>query len=90
MVHDEVELAAATWKWKTGGGHKGHNGLRSIIQLGNADFLRIRIGVGRPDNENIALADFLLSKLNSSVMQKIHSCFPDILSSLQEKIPLIT
>lgn len=49
VLHDELDLVAGTVRVKIGGGHGGHNGLRSIIEyLGTADFIRVRIGVGRP------------------------------------------
>ena len=48
VVHDDLDLEAGTVRVKVGGGAGGHNGLRSIIQhLGN-DFVRVRIGIGRP------------------------------------------
>jgi hypothetical protein len=47
---------------KFGGGHKGHNGLRSIMGVtGSADFHRIRVGVSRPANRDDGIADYLLS-----------------------------
>jgi PTH1 family peptidyl-tRNA hydrolase len=49
VVHDELEIAAGDVKVKAGGGHGGHNGLRSIIdKMGTRDFVRLRIGIGRP------------------------------------------
>ena len=49
IVHDELDLDAGRLKLKQGGGLAGHNGLRSIVQhLGTTDFVRLRIGVGRP------------------------------------------
>lgn len=49
VVHDDIDLPFGTVRGKAGGGHGGHNGLRSIISaLGSADFLRVRVGVGRP------------------------------------------
>lgn len=49
VLHDELDLPLGTVRVKSGGGHGGHNGLRSIIeQIGTAEFIRIRIGVGRP------------------------------------------
>jgi len=49
VVHDEIDLPFGTLRVKMGGGHGGHNGLRSIIEaLGHGDFLRLRLGVGRP------------------------------------------
>ncbi|MEI6305438.1 MAG: aminoacyl-tRNA hydrolase [Deltaproteobacteria bacterium] len=49
VVHDELDLPFGTVRFKQGGGHGGHNGLRSIKELlGQDDFLRLRIGIGRP------------------------------------------
>ena len=61
-VHDELDLPFATLKLKRGGGEAGHNGLRSISQqLGSRDYLRLRVGVGKPPAEfRGSGADFLL------------------------------
>ncbi len=49
VVHDELDLAWKDVRLKVGGGHAGHNGLRSIIQrLGTPDFVRVRVGIGKP------------------------------------------
>jgi len=49
VVHDELDLPWGDVRIKVGGGHAGHNGLRSIIQrLGSPDFARVRIGIGKP------------------------------------------
>lgn len=49
VVHDELDLEAGAVRLKRGGGHGGHNGLRSIeSQLGSRDYLRVRIGIGHP------------------------------------------
>lgn len=49
VVHDEIDLPLGTTRLKQGGGHGGQNGLRSIMeQLGSGDFLRLRLGIGRP------------------------------------------
>lgn len=49
VVHDEIDLPFGTVRGKRGGGHGGHNGLRSIDQgLGSRAYARVRIGVGRP------------------------------------------
>lgn len=50
VVHDEIDFAFGRVESKLGGGHGGHNGLRSIkSELGTGDFQRVRVGVGRPD-----------------------------------------
>ena len=52
VVHDEIDLDLGLVRVKTGGGHGGHHGLRSIIeQLGRNGFARVRIGVGKPGRE---------------------------------------
>jgi PTH1 family peptidyl-tRNA hydrolase len=49
VVHDEIDLPFGEVRGKRGGGHGGHNGLRSIAKgLGSPDFFRVRLGVGRP------------------------------------------
>lgn len=71
-IHDEIELSFGDIRHKYGGGHKGHNGLRSIIQqTGSPDFHRIRFGVGRPENPRIPVADYVLSNFSSEEMNKI-------------------
>lgn len=64
VIHDELDLPLGSVRIKTGGGHGGHNGLRSIIEfIGTSDFIRIRIGIGRPepgmDAANYVLSQFL-------------------------------
>lgn len=49
VVHDELDLPWKDVRLKVGGGHAGHNGLRSIIgRLGTPEFVRVRVGIGRP------------------------------------------
>jgi len=74
VIHDEIELPFGDIRVKTGGGHKGHNGLRSIIQhCSSPDFHRIRFGVGRPDNPNIEVADHVLSNFTNDEMNDMSS-----------------
>ena len=61
VIHDELDLSLGTVRVKTGGGHGGHNGLRSLIEyLGSPDFIRVRVGIGRPEL-NRDPADYVLS-----------------------------
>jgi PTH1 family peptidyl-tRNA hydrolase len=48
VVHDEIDLPFGKLRVKVGGGHGGHNGLRSIIQMTTDGFARVRCGVGKP------------------------------------------
>src|SRR5436853_344454 len=63
VVHDESDLPAGRLQARAGGGLAGHNGLRSIAQhLGTPDFLRLRVGVGRPGRgDPRPVADYVLS-----------------------------
>lgn len=63
VVHDESDLESGRLQARRGGGLAGHNGLRSIAErLGTPDFLRLRIGVGRPGRgDPRPLADYVLS-----------------------------
>lgn len=63
VVHDDVDLEEGRLQTRLGGGLAGHNGLRSIAQaLGTPDFLRLRVGVGRPGRgDPRSVADYVLS-----------------------------
>ena len=63
VVHDESDLEPGRLQARRGGGLAGHNGLRSVAQrLGTTDFLRLRVGVGRPGRgDRRPLADYVLS-----------------------------
>ena len=63
VVHDDVDLEAGRLQVRLGGGLGGHNGLKSVKQgLGSADFLRTRVGVGRPGRgDRRPVADYVLS-----------------------------
>ena len=62
VFHDEIDLAGGKMRVKWGGGHAGHNGLRSIHAHVGADYGRVRLGVGRPHEKaevrNFVLKDF--------------------------------
>ena len=63
VVHDEIDLEFGRMKLKSGGGHAGHNGLRSIVQeLGSPEFARVRLGVGRPGARSGQVADHVLAQ----------------------------
>jgi peptidyl-tRNA hydrolase, PTH1 family len=74
VIHDELDLPPAQLRLKSGGGHGGNNGLRSIIeQLGSKDFQRIRIGIGKPqrnDGEGSG-ANYVLSGFASDEQRAI-------------------
>ena len=62
VIHDELDIPSGTIRVKFGGGHAGHNGLRSICEkTGTRDWYRMRIGIGRPPGR-MAVTDWVLSR----------------------------
>jgi PTH1 family peptidyl-tRNA hydrolase len=84
-VHDEIDIPFGTVRVKFGGGTAGHNGLRSIeSHLGTKDFLRVRVGVGRPRGQGDAV-DHVLSEFRASERKEL----PDVLSKAADAVELI-
>ena len=76
VVHDELELEPGFVSLKWSGGLGGHNGLRSTkAVLGTADFFRLRFGIGRPANENIGVADWVLSRFTVEQQELMQNVF---------------
>lgn len=62
VAHDELDLPPGHIRVKKAGGHGGHNGLRdSVAKLGNADFWRLRIGIGHPGHKS-AVSGYVLKR----------------------------
>jgi PTH1 family peptidyl-tRNA hydrolase len=67
VAHDDIDLAPGVVKLKLGGGHAGHNGLRSCDKhLGTRDYLRIRLGVGRPPHPSAEVSNWVLGRFGSA------------------------
>jgi PTH1 family peptidyl-tRNA hydrolase len=65
VVHDEIDLDYGCLRVKQGGGHGGHNGLRSLNGVLNPDYVRLRVGVGRPSQDGDVSA-YVLSRFNAA------------------------
>ena len=64
VIHDELEFPYGVTRVKVGGGHAGHNGLKSIhASTGTKDFLRIRVGIGRPKRGSVS--DYVLANFST-------------------------
>ncbi|MCH9696658.1 MAG: aminoacyl-tRNA hydrolase [Gammaproteobacteria bacterium] len=89
VAHDELDFSPGVIRFKAGGGHGGHNGLRDIIQqLGSNDFKRLRIGIGRSGN----MIDYVLkspSRLERDLIDQsiedCHSLIPDLMGDESQK-----
>ena len=70
VIHDELDIDPETIKIKFSGGHGGHNGLRDIISAIGNDYIRVRVGIGRPPGRMDA-ADFVLRDFNSTEREEL-------------------
>lgn len=62
VIHDDIDLPPAKIKHKIGGGAGGHNGLKSLDNIIGPNYQRVRIGVGRPNNKEYNVSDYVLGK----------------------------
>lgn len=83
VVHDELDLPVGVARFKKGGGHGGHNGLRDTIKsLGNnKDFSRLRIGIDHPGEAKL-VTDYVLKKASPSDQDAINISIDNALRSL--------
>ena len=83
VAHDELDIAPGTARFKRGGGHGGHNGLRDIIPaLGNNnDFYRLRIGIGHPGHAS-RVSGYVLSKPSVEDRERIDATIHEAVSAL--------
>lgn len=71
VVHDEIDLPFGVIKLKRGGGEGGHNGLRDITKaLGTKDYIRVRVGVGRPPGR-MDTADYVLKRFSGAEAKEL-------------------
>lgn len=83
IAHDELDLPAGSARFKRGGGHGGHNGLRDIIPaLGNnRDFQRLRIGIGHPGHAS-KVTGYVLGAPGPTDRQRIDQCIDEAIAAL--------
>lgn len=81
VAHDELDLPVGTMRFKRGGGHGGHNGLRSIHPHLGPDYLRLRIGIGHPGTKDQVLG-YVLGRPNSADDKLIRDGLIDAMNAL--------
>ncbi len=92
VFHDDLDLKLGRIKAKIGGGNAGHNGLKDIDDKIGKNYVRIRLGIGRPENKEYEIADYVLSKFSNEelrtteiINQKITKILPIILDGNLEE-----
>lgn len=72
VIHDDIDMKIGKLRLRAGGSSGGHRGIASIIEaLGDADFHRLKIGVGRPSDDEDIIADFVLSTPQADELEKL-------------------
>jgi len=85
VIHDELDLPYDTLRLKIGGGPGGHNGVRDIINVAGPDFVRVRIGVGRPPGRQDP-ADFVLSPFSKAERETLPNLISDAADATSDVI----
>ena len=84
VVHDELDIPFDSIRLKDGGGHGGNNGVRSIVaSLGSPDFLRVRVGIGRPPGRQDP-ADYVLSSFTKAEREILPSVLSDAADAVED------
>ena len=85
VVHDELDIPFDSIRLKAGGGHGGHNGIRDIAAaIGTPDFVRVRVGIGRPPGRQPA-ADFVLRDFSGEERKVL----PNLLGDAADAVELV-
>ena len=79
VAHDEIDLPPDTIRFKKGGGHGGHNGIRDVMQHCGPDFMRLRIGVGHPGDKS-GVTGYVLKRGSAEVEAAVEKNIEEALS----------
>lgn len=87
VVHDELDLPPGTARFKFGGGHGGHNGLRDTITHIGADFWRLRIGIGHPGDKSQVI-DYVLRRApkqeEAVILESVADCVEALITFVEQ------
>ncbi|THJ22706.1 MAG: aminoacyl-tRNA hydrolase [Nitrospira sp. CG24E] len=83
LVHDDLDLDLGRLRIKQAGGHGGHNGIKSVIEaIGTAQFVRVKIGIGRPAPRQDS-ADYVLQPFTKEELEVLNPCLDRAIESLE-------
>ena len=82
VIHDDLDLPFGTVKFKVGGGHGGHNGLRSIDSHIGKEYIRVRIGIGKPENK-ADVANYVLSNFSKEDLNKLEGIISHTIKAIE-------
>jgi PTH1 family peptidyl-tRNA hydrolase len=70
VIHDDLDLPFGTLRFKRGGGHGGHNGLKSADEKISSDYIRVRMGIGKPEHKG-EVASYVLSDFSKKEQEHL-------------------
>ena len=83
VIHDDLDLEPGRLRIKCSGGHGGHNGIKSVIEaLGTPQFIRVKIGVGRPPSSRNS-ADYVLEQVAANEREVLDPCVEQAVDALE-------
>ena len=85
VIHDDLDLPFGALRFKLGGGHGGHNGLRSTDEAITKEYIRVRMGIGRPENKG-EVASFVLSSFSQDETKCLDAWISASADALQKMI----
>jgi PTH1 family peptidyl-tRNA hydrolase len=86
VIVDDLDLPLGTVRFRPRGGTAGHRGMESIVQyLGHEDFRRIRLGIGRPEEKNLAESDYVLMPFEEAELPVVEKII-DTAARLTERV----
>ena len=83
VIHDDIDLPFSALRFKKGGGHGGHNGLRSIDSTIGKEYIRVRMGVGKPERRG-QVVDFVLSNFSLDEEKNLDSWIEHTIKAIKE------
>ena len=81
VIHDDLDLPFGTVKFKIGGGHGGHNGLKSIDACIGKEYIRVRVGIGKPQDK-AEVANYVLSNFSKEELNRLKDIIPHIIKAI--------
>lgn len=82
VIHDDLDLPFGTVKFKIGGGHGGHNGLKSLDSHIGKDYIRVRVGIGKPENKE-DVANYVLSNFSKEELNRLKDIIPHTIKAIE-------
>jgi PTH1 family peptidyl-tRNA hydrolase len=83
VIHDDLDLPFGAVKFKIGGGHGGHNGLKSIDANIDKDYIRVRIGIGKPSDKK-DVANYVLNDFSKDELNQLKDIITHVISAIEE------